>query len=158
MDAFAHHLLAAKKRPRSLRLGLAVKGMEATLSKPEYTESFKSSERKSRYLQSEALLRQYCRSVDLYNKYLASPGHSKNGGKGVRPSRPLRRRSASPRGPSGKPNLVSNAESPYSYYSRKCNLKNRPVCDPLQAATSSGVPVTTTSPPACPPSGPRSIT
>ena len=40
----------------------------------------------------------------------------------------------------------------------RCTLRNRPVCDALHAATSSGVPVTTTSPPACPPSGPRSIT
>jgi hypothetical protein len=39
-----------------------------------------------------------------------------------------------------------------------CAFRNRPVCDRLHAATSSGVPVTTISPPACPPSGPRSIT
>lgn len=40
----------------------------------------------------------------------------------------------------------------------KCAFKNLPVCDALQRAIASGVPVATTSPPACPPSGPRSIT
>jgi hypothetical protein len=49
-------------------------------------------------------------------------------------------------------------ESHAGTYARKCSLRNRPVCDRLHAAISSGVPVTTTSPPACPPSGPRSIT
>jgi hypothetical protein len=43
-------------------------------------------------------------------------------------------------------------------YAPRCALRNRPVCDALHAAMSSGVPVTTTSPPACPPSGPKSIT
>ena len=33
-------------------------------------------------------------------------------------------------------------------YARKCALRNLPVCDFLHAAMSSGVPVTTTSPPA----------
>ena len=32
------------------------------------------------------------------------------------------------------------------------------MCDALHRTTSSGVPVTTTLPPACPPSGPRSMT
>jgi hypothetical protein len=61
--------------PALLAIRLAVRGVEATLAKPEYSDSFKSSERKSRYLQSEALLKQYCRSVDGYNKYFDSPGH-----------------------------------------------------------------------------------
>jgi len=34
----------------------------------------------------------------------------------------------------------------------------RAVCDALHRTTSSGAPVTTTSPPACPPSGPKSMT
>ena len=44
------------------------------------------------------------------------------------------------------------------HYTCMCALRNRPVYDALHAAISSGVPVTTTSPPACPPSGPKSIT
>ena len=40
----------------------------------------------------------------------------------------------------------------------KCFRKNLPVCDDLHFAIASGVPVATTSPPAWPPSGPRSIT
>ena len=51
----------------------------------------------------------------------------------------------------------ADALRPGAAYSR-CAFKNRPVCDVLQADTCSGVPVTTISPPACPPSGPRSIT
>ena len=43
-------------------------------------------------------------------------------------------------------------------YVRRWALRNRPVCDARQAAISSGVPVATTAPPACPPFGPRSIT
>ncbi len=46
--------------------------------------------------------------------------------------------------------------SPPAYASRA--FKNRPVCEAGHAATFSGVPTTNTSPPACPPSGPRSIT
>ena len=38
------------------------------------------------------------------------------------------------------------------------SARNLPVCDALHAATSSGVPQATTSPPAWPPSGPRSMT
>ena len=34
-----------------------------------------------------------------------------------------------------------------AYLDRKCAFKKRPVCDALHAAISSGVPVTTTSPP-----------
>ena len=41
---------------------------------------------------------------------------------------------------------------------RRCCLRNRPVYDALHAAMTSGVPATTTVPPACPPSGPRSMT
>src|SRR5437870_2331069 len=41
---------------------------------------------------------------------------------------------------------------------RRCAFRKRPVCDALQAAIASGVPVATTSPPAWPPSGPKSIT
>jgi len=40
----------------------------------------------------------------------------------------------------------------------KCVFRNLPVCDALHRAMSSGVPVATTAPPACPPSGPRSMT
>jgi len=43
-------------------------------------------------------------------------------------------------------------------YPRSRAFKNLPVYDALHAAIASGVPVATTSPPACPPSGPRSIT
>ena len=41
---------------------------------------------------------------------------------------------------------------------QRCACRNRPVCEPLVAAMVSGVPHATTRPPACPPSGPRSIT
>ena len=40
----------------------------------------------------------------------------------------------------------------------RCLFRNLPVCDALHFATTSGVPVTTTRPPAWPPSGPRSMT
>ena len=51
----------------------------------------------------------------------------------------------------------------YSLYRKRwryCRraFRKRPVCDDLHVATFSGVPVTTISPPAWPPSGPRSMT
>jgi len=53
----------------------------------------------------------------------------------------------------GKPRLALKRSSALPPYTRKCSLRNRPVQEALHAAISSGVPVTTTSPPACPPSG-----
>ena len=44
------------------------------------------------------------------------------------------------------------------HYVRRCAFRNRPVCEALHFATSSGAPATTTVPPAWPPSGPRSMT
>ena len=60
--------------PTLLAIRLSARGVQAALAKPEYEESFKSSERKSRYLQTELLLREYARMVDSYNRYFSVPG------------------------------------------------------------------------------------
>jgi hypothetical protein len=74
-----------------------------------------------------------------------------------RPKRARRTIDTSDRGDSRHVRTAGEGKgAPVPYF--KCAFKNRPVCDALHAATSSGVPVTTTSPPAWPPSGPRSMT
>ncbi len=45
------------------------------------------------------------------------------------------------------PDSLESREPARGHQARRCALKNDPVCDALQAATSSGVPVTTNSPP-----------
>lgn len=88
LDLTATQLL---QDPSLLSIRLAVKGVEATLAKPEYGESFRSSERKSRYLQSETVLKQYRRSVDLYNKYFDTPGNFEDWWQGGSPFDAIRK-------------------------------------------------------------------
>lgn len=77
--------------PTLLAIRLSARGIQATLAKPEYEESFKSSERKSRYLQQEQLQREYARMVDSYNQYLGEPGQFEPWWKGGQPFEAIRR-------------------------------------------------------------------
>jgi hypothetical protein len=61
-----------KDDPALISVRLAVQGIEATLKQPEILSSFRSSERKSRYLQSDQLLREYVEKVEEYDAYFAS--------------------------------------------------------------------------------------
>jgi hypothetical protein len=62
-----------RKDPALIAIRLAVQAIDSTLRQPEFTSSFLASERKSRYLESEALVRAYAEKVDLYDKYFSSP-------------------------------------------------------------------------------------
>ena len=64
-----------KNDPALVAIRLAVQAIDATLRQPEYESSFLSSERKSRYVQSEQLLRAYAEKVDQYDAYLTTPGN-----------------------------------------------------------------------------------
>lgn len=61
--------------PVLLAIRLGVRGISATLSKPEFEDGFRSAERRSRYLQSDQLRREYARSVDRYDRYFSQSGH-----------------------------------------------------------------------------------
>jgi hypothetical protein len=60
--------------PSLIAIRLAVEAIDATLRKPEYLSSFLSSERKSRYVESDQLVKAYIEMVDQYDRYLAGPG------------------------------------------------------------------------------------
>lgn len=61
--------------PAMLAIRLSVRGIQATLAKPEFEDGFKNAERRSRYLQSDQRRREYARSVQRYDKYLSEPGN-----------------------------------------------------------------------------------
>lgn len=64
-----------KEDPALIAIRLAVQAIDATLHQPEYQSSFLSSERKSRYVQADQLLRAYAEKLDLYDTYLTTPGN-----------------------------------------------------------------------------------
>lgn len=74
----------------SLGIRLAVQAIDATLRQPEYQASFLSSERKSRYVQSDQLLRAYAEKVDQYDKYFTEPGNFTKWWSGGSPIKALR--------------------------------------------------------------------
>lgn len=61
--------------PSLLAIRLACRAIQGTLAKPEYESSFKSAERKSRYLQQDNLVQEFARMLDQYNQYFAHPGN-----------------------------------------------------------------------------------
>lgn len=61
--------------PALIAIRLGVQAIEARLSQPEYRASFISSERKSRYVQSDQLLRAYAEMLEQYDQHLAKPGN-----------------------------------------------------------------------------------
>jgi hypothetical protein len=62
-----------KNDPALIAIRMAVEAIDATLRKPEYRSSFLSSERKSRYVESDQLVKAYIEMVDEYDKYLSGP-------------------------------------------------------------------------------------
>jgi hypothetical protein len=77
--------------PAFIAIRLGVQAIDATLKQPEFISSFKSSERKSRYVQSEQLLRAYAEKVDEYNKYLSGAENFTKWWKGDSPINALRK-------------------------------------------------------------------
>lgn len=59
--------------PALIAIRLAVQAIDATLKQPEYLSSLKSSERKSRYLESDQIVKAYAEKIDEYDQYLSSP-------------------------------------------------------------------------------------
>jgi hypothetical protein len=64
-----------KADPALIAIRLAVQAIESTLKQPEFESSFLASERKSRYLQADQLLRAYAEKVDQYDRYFARDGN-----------------------------------------------------------------------------------
>jgi hypothetical protein len=56
--------------PALIAIRLAVQGIVASLGRPEFLESFMASERKSRYVESDQLVRAYVRSIVQYDQYI----------------------------------------------------------------------------------------
>lgn len=61
--------------PGLMLVRFAAYAIEKTLSDPVRQEAFIHSERKSRYLQGEGLLKEYAKTMDTYDTFLAKPGH-----------------------------------------------------------------------------------
>ncbi len=61
--------------PALIAIRLGVQAIEATLKQPEFLSSFKSSERKSRYVQSDQLVKAFSERIDEYDRYLENPEH-----------------------------------------------------------------------------------
>jgi hypothetical protein len=76
--------------PALIAVRLAVQSVDATLRKPEFLSSFRSSERKSRYLQSDQILRAYPEMVDQYDEYLSQSGTFTDWWKGGSPYQAVR--------------------------------------------------------------------
>ena|GEM_PF-6520168 len=77
--------------PALIAIRLGVQAIDSTLKQPEFLPSFKSSERKSRYIESEQLLRAYVEKVDEYDQYLASPENFTKWWKGESPIKAVRK-------------------------------------------------------------------
>ena len=69
---------------------LAVEAIESTLGQPEFESSFQSSERKSRYLQSDQLLRAYVKKFVQYEEWFARKGNFKDWWNGGSPLKALK--------------------------------------------------------------------
>lgn len=61
--------------PVLLALRFAAYGFEKTLSEPVVRNAFEHAERKSRYVESDALLREYPKTLDAYEEYLSQPAN-----------------------------------------------------------------------------------
>jgi hypothetical protein len=60
--------------PALIAIRFVAQGIVASLARPEFLESFLASERKSRYVESEQLVRAYVRSVNQYDEYIGGGG------------------------------------------------------------------------------------
>jgi hypothetical protein len=56
--------------PALIAIRLAVQGIVSGLARPEYKDSFVAAERKSRYVESEQLVRAYLRTINQYDNYI----------------------------------------------------------------------------------------
>lgn len=63
-----------ERDPSLIAIRLAVQAIEATLQRPEILASFRGSERKSRYLESDSVIRAYAEMLVQYDDYLSKPG------------------------------------------------------------------------------------
>jgi len=77
--------------PALLAIRLAARGIQATLSKPEFKESFISSERKSRYLQTPEVVSNFVNSIDQYDTYFSEVGTLENWWSGGSPYAAVRK-------------------------------------------------------------------
>ena len=80
-----------KADPALIGVRLAVSAVKSTLRAPEYQEGFCAAERKCRYLQGQLLRRDFARSIDKYDRYMAEPGHLEDWWKGSAPLSAIRR-------------------------------------------------------------------
>lgn len=79
-----------KEDPALIAIRLAVQAVDSTLCRPEYQSSFLSSERKSRYLQADQLLRAYAEMLNQYETFFATPGNFLNWWSGGSPIKTIR--------------------------------------------------------------------